>query len=187
MGDNGSIDGTREVCEGKGIKPIPIGQRGKGNVIRYLIKEVETPYVIMVNADYTYPMVYANLIYELLKMSRYDVIIGSRSLRDKGTMSILNSTGNFFLSLLASILYWYKINDMCSGMWGFRTEKLKQFALTSKGFTLEADLFSNSIRNKNKIGQIPIGYRFRVGGSRPKLKVWDGFKIAWFLLKRRFT
>jgi hypothetical protein len=70
-------------------------------------------------------------------------------------------------------------------MWGFNTNKLKTFNLNSKGFTLEAELFSNSVKNKCKIGQIPVGYRSRLGNSRPKLKVSHGFEIAWTLVKDR--
>ncbi len=77
------------------------------------------------------------------------------------------------------------MRDVCSGMWGFRKESLEKFNLVSNGFTLEADLFVNSIANKCVIFQTPIHYRKRSGGS-PKLKIWDGFKIAWFLVKERF-
>lgn len=186
VGDNNSTDKTFYEAYNKSITARIIKERGKGNVVQKLIKEVETPYVVMVNADYTYPLKYIQLIYHLLRMEHYDVVIGCRVFKDKGSMSLLNSIGNFLLSLWASILYRKGVSDLCSGMWGFRTDKLKEFSLTSPGFTLEADFFSNAVKHKCKIVQIPIGYRARLDGSKAKLRVWDGLKIAWFLLKRRF-
>jgi hypothetical protein len=63
---------------------------------------------------------------------------------------------------------------------------VRNFNLTSEGFTLEADFFTNAIHNKARILQFPIGYRKRVGKSEAKIKIWDGAKIGWFLIKRRF-
>ena len=68
-------------------------------------------------------------------------------------------------------------------MWGFKTSILKSFDIQSKGFTLEAELFTNCVKGKYKLEQIPIGYRKRLDGSYAKLKIRDGFKIAWFLIK----
>ena len=185
IGDGNSSDRTYSIAESMGVTPISIKERGKGNAIRKLIREVNTPYVIMINADYTYPIKYTQLIFKLLSMEYYDVVIGCRLFKEKGSMSSANTLGNFLLSMLASILYRYRIYDVCSGMWGFKKEVLDKFNVTSGGFTLEADFFSNSVKNKCKIIQIPIEYRARPDGSLAKLKVWDGFKIAWFLIKRR--
>ena len=161
-------------------------ERGKGNVIKELLKEVDTPYVIMVNSDFTYPVSYIAAIYQLLSLSRADIVIGFRNIKEKDSMTLTNSLGNWCLSLLASVLYGKRVYDVCTGMWGFRTERLKRFNLTSKGFTLEADLFINTMRGGCKIEQIPIAYRKRLDGSKAKLKILDGFKIGWFLIRRRF-
>ena len=100
-------------------------------------------------------------------------------------MTLLHSIGNFGLSLGASILTWCWIRDVCSGMWGFRTDVAKSFELVSRGFTLEAEFFVNVVRGDLKLEQIPIQYFPRQGG-KAKITVRDGFKIAWFLIKRRF-
>jgi len=184
--DGLSTDGTDKIALNKGVKVLYESRKGKGVAFRSSLEFVETPYVVMVNADYTYPLEYTQTIYGLLKMGKYDVVIGCRELKEEGSMSAANTLGNFLLSTLASILYGHRIYDVCSGMWGFRLGILKKFNLTSMGFTLEADLFSNAIRNKCRICQIPIGYRPRLEGSKAKLKMLDGFKIAWFLIKRRF-
>ena len=185
VGDNTSSDGTYNVVKNKGITPVRVREKGKGNVVRALLKYVETPYVITVDADYTYPI--GNHLMSICSaLGGRDVVICYRRWKERNSMSLTNSIGNYLLSLLASILYGYKVRDFNSGLWGFKKEALDKFKLTSKGFTLEADFFTNAIKHKCKMWQIPIRYRARLDGSKPKLKIWDGFKIAWFLLHRRF-
>lgn len=186
VGDNNSTDRTKEVCEQRGIKPLSVLEKGKGNVIRELINRVATPYIVMVNSDYTYPLKYIPTIYSLLSMQHYDVVIGPRQFKEPGSMPFLNSFGNWGLSILASTLYGFRVYDLCTGMWGFRTEIIKRINIESNGFTLEAEFFSKAVKNKCKIGQIPISYRPRLNGSQAKLKISDGFKIGWFLVKERF-
>lgn len=185
--DNNSMDDTYNICVRKGVKVVTEPNPGKGNAMKRGFGLVGTPYVVMMNSDYTYPAEYLQTIYRLLRVSKYDVIIGSRQIKEKGSMSYANTFGNFCLSLLASILYGYRINDVCSGMWGFKKDTLDKFCIRSKGFTLEAELFTKIIKHRCRIFQIPIGYRSRQKGSKAKLKIWDGFKIGWFLIKRRFN
>lgn len=184
--DYKSSNGTREVILERVVRLIDEESPGKGNAMRTAFTQVKTPYVIMVNADYTYPLEYATTIYHILSLSGADVVLGYRDIKEKDSMSLLNSFGNWCLSLLASILYRKRVYDVCTGMWGFRTERLKSFNLTSEGFTLEADLFTNAVKGNCRIEQIPIAYRARLDGSVAKLKIWDGFKIGWFLIRRRF-
>lgn len=184
--DNGSTDSTSKVALSKKVRVVGELKKGKGNAMRTGFGLVDTPFVVMVNSDYTYPLEYIQTIYGLLKKGYYDVVIGCRQLKEKGSMSSANTLGNFLLSTLASTLYGHRIYDICSGMWGFRKEALEKFEITSTGFTLEADLFVNSLRSRCKVFQIPIGYRPRLNGSKPKLKIHDGLKIGWFLIKKRW-
>lgn len=182
--DNLSTDTTARVAAEGGATVVHGPLIGKGNAVRSALPHITTPYVVMMNADYTYSATYVDLIYELLRGSN-DVVVGYRSLVESGSMTHTNSIGNWLLSMIASMLYRKRIYDLCSGMWGFRKEALDKFTLTSSGFSLEADLFTNLVKNGCKLEQIPISYRRRMGGA-PKLHVLDGLKIGLFLLRRRF-
>jgi len=180
--DGNSIDETSNIVAWKKVPMMIDSGEGKGSAMQQGFKAVKTPYVIMMDSDYTYPAEYIPLMYYLL-ISGYNVVTGYRYSREKDSMTSLNLVGNRMLSFLASILYRYDIIDVCSGMWGFRKEALEGFNLISKGFTFEADLFINARKNNCRISQIPITYRKRPEGSRAKLKVSDGLKIGWFLLR----
>ena len=79
------------------------------------------------------------------------------------------------------------MRDVCSGFWGFRQDSVNKFAIMSDGFTLEADFFLNTVKHKCSFLEFPISYGARVEGSEAKLRIFDGFRIAWFLVKRWFV
>ena len=183
--DNASTDRTAQISQAEGAFVFPVPTKGKGNAVREAISQLDTPFVVMMNSDLTYPPKHVETMHLLLKHVA-PVVIGSRSLVERGAMPFVNSVGNSMLSALASALYGRHIWDLCSGRWGFRTEVLKSFSLTSVGFSLEADLFICTVKGKHPWAQIPIGYRARLDGDRPKLRVADGLKIGSFLVQRRF-
>lgn len=187
--DSYSFNDTVGIAKSKGAVVIKAPKGGKGIAVRSVLPQIITScrgdYYVMVDGDFTYP---AKHLPEIIKNldNGVDVVIGYRHKRAKGSMSRINTIGNCGLSILASILYGVHVKDVCSGMWGFRRNVLSRYNITSDGFTLEADLFVNTIRNRCKLTQIPIEYRARLDGSVAKLGIKDGFKIAWFLIRGRF-
>lgn len=184
--DNGSTDGTYSEALACGVEVIKEEVLGKGQAIRTGLQNIDTPFIIMMNSDWTYPPYHLPIVYKLLQEGA-DVVIGCRTFKEDGSMTKTNRIGNWALSQLASVLYRYRIQDLCTGMWGFNRKVADALSLTSDGFTLEAELFSHMIKCGYSIKQIPINYRPRVDGSKAKISVWDGFRIGWFLVRRRFT
>jgi dolichol-phosphate mannosyltransferase len=183
VGDNGSADGTTQVCKDKGIEPITVSSRGKGNVIQTIIPMVKTPYTVMVNSDYTYPILGSLPMVGLALSHWADVVICTRTYKEKDSMSHLHAFGNWGMTTIARMLYRFPIRDLCTGLWGFNTEVLQSFTLTSTHFTLEADLFVNAIKSNCAIYQTPIAYRPRLDGSKAKVKISDGIEIVKFLVR----
>ena len=181
--DNASTDKTASVVKGKGVKLIFESQKGKANAIRRGLAEVETSFVIMIDADGTYPVEDIPIMAGML--SRYDIVKGHRNWLEKGAMTKTHHFGNWALSWLTTLLYGKRTRDVCSGMWAMRMSKVKQFNLTSNGFTLEADLYINTVKTGCRFVEIPITYKKRIDGDKAKLMFKDGLEIGWFLIKRR--
>ncbi len=175
--DSYSTDGTTELVHEAGIPIVQTPRGGKGLAVRrafrQLLPECRHHIWIMMDGDYTYPGDGATAVRDALTTGRYDAVIGWRAQMDPGAMSWVNRVGNRALSQLASRLYGFPIRDLCSGMWGFTRHTVAKMNLISCGFTLEADLFSNVVRTRCRIGQVPISYRARPDGSKSKLKVMD--------------
>ncbi len=182
--DGLSKDKTVDIAKELGVRVIYETRKGKGIAVRKALKRVVTPYIVMIDADGTYP---TEVIVEFCEqLSKYDVVKGDRSWHDKGAMSKTHRFGNWALSLLASILYRKRVRDVCSGLWAMKRERVRKFNLVSDGFTLEADLFINTVRAKCSFKELPIVYSKRIQGEKAKLMLSDGFKIGWFLVKKRF-
>jgi len=186
--DGHSTDNTVEVAVGRGASVISTS-RGKGRAVRVvlpcLLDMPHHKYLVMLDGDNTYPAKYIPEILRELKDGA-DAAMGCRIIREDGSMTRANIVGNWGLSMLASVLYGIAVKDVCSGLWGFQYSVLRKFVLTSNGFTLEADLLMNTMRNGFRLSQIPIEYRARSDIRESKLRIWDGFKIAGFLVKSRF-
>ncbi|KKM14065.1 hypothetical protein LCGC14_1709870 [marine sediment metagenome] len=182
--DYKSTDGTREVAKEKGVLLIDEPMKGKGVAVRHYFETCPQGTLVMIDADCTYP------VSSITEMDTHlggdsDVAISHRYFHKPGAMKRLHRFGNAMLSLLASRLFRYEVFDVCSGLWGFADGVVSRFNLVSDGFTLEADLFANSMRSGAKVYQFPIRYYPRPDGSTAKLTMFDGVKIAWFLLMSR--
>lgn len=187
-----SSDKTADIASKMGATIIGVPKRGKGravrdalNIIPAIFPKPHSDFYIMLDGDSTYPAEHIPDMLTLLQNTA-DVVMGYRRWLDPGSITFLNGIGNAGLSLLASILYFRWVEDLCTGLWGFRKEALDKFRLTSDGFTLEADLFTNAALTKCRIAQMPIHYRARPDGSKTKLSVFDGFRIAAFVIRKRF-
>jgi glycosyltransferase involved in cell wall biosynthesis len=181
--DNGSTDHTQAMALERMVKVKEEARKGKGYAVKNGLEYLATPFVIMMDSDYTYPAKYIKEICELLK--DYDVVMAERHIRLDNSMHLTNLFGNRLLSLFGSILFWHWSSDICTGMWGFRMEAIEKFNITSPHFTLEADLFVNAVKNKCAIARMPIQYRSRLHGSQSHLTIWHGLEIGWFLIKKR--
>ena len=191
--DGGSTDSTREIALDKGARVLKQnGTTGKGNGVREALQyifnsgEIDSEFVIMMDSDATYnPEDLPRFIGEL---GDVDVVWGSR-LRgkiEKNAMSRINKMGNVMLSLAASVLYFKRTTDLCTGYWGFRSSALKDLKLVAEGFNLEADLFASVSKSKLTTREIAIDYAHREGQSN---LTWytDGPRILLMTFRRRFS
>jgi len=178
--DGYSTDGTAEAARAAGARVLMDGRRGKGMAIDTAFKKIKADYLVMLDGDNTYP---AGQIPQILDgLKRYDVVLGSRlsGRIDRGAITPVNLLGNYMLTGLANVLYGARISDLCTGYWGFRGHVAGQIQIYAAGFDLEANIFSECVRNGFTIGEVPVHYRVRTDSS--KLKPSDGILIAESLI-----
>lgn len=185
--DGNSNDDTVAIAAGLGATVIRAAGKGKGVDMRRAVPKLDADLVVMLDGDGTYPVEDIPRFVEALRDGA-DVVMGSRlcdlSRMEAGAMSTTNRIGNWGLSWLASILYFRRTTDLCTGMWGFRREALAGLPLNSNHFELEAELFAQSVKAGHRIVEIPIDYRVRAGESKLG-GVKTGIKIAAKLLRKR--
>lgn len=187
--DNACTDDTVTVAIAHGASVITEPRKGKGQAVRTALARISADYVFMLDADNTYPAAYLRYMLRLLDGSmsyELDAVYGWRRIVHNEAMTLGHKIGNKALTHLAQRLFNTETHDLCSGMWGFRGHVAKHLAsvLTSNGFTLEADIYSTLAMGSYKMTDVMIDYRRR-RGSKAKLRMLDGFKIALFLVKKR--
>ncbi|HUR67802.1 MAG TPA: glycosyltransferase family 2 protein [Candidatus Thermoplasmatota archaeon] len=185
VADGKSHDRTRDVALQHGARVVSQLGTGKGRAVRSALDVAKGDYVVMLDADATYP---ARAIPAFVAMldEGYDVVMGSRFLGriDDLAMKRLNRIGNRGLSALASTLYGRRCTDVCTGMWAFRRETMRGLGLTSTHFEVEAEMFARAAKARLRITEIPIAYGRREGVTKLG-SVVDGFRIGAALLKYR--
>ncbi|MEM0024633.1 MAG: glycosyltransferase family 2 protein [Thermofilaceae archaeon] len=178
--DGNSDDATRTIAASKGAKVVVQEGRGKADAIRTAVKHVATPYVVVMDGDYTYP---AKHIAELLEKAvgeGLDEVIGARR-RGREHIPLVNRFGNWVITKAFNLLFATHLSDVCSGMYLVRTDVLREVRFEAKGFSVEVEIAAHVASTTRRIDEIPIEYRRRIG--RPKLGRRHGFTIMLDALK----
>jgi len=168
--DGGSTDGTLEKAKELGVAAVMQIGKGKGMALRTALMYVDTPYVAVMDADYSYPP--AELSKLLPHLRHYDLVLGAR----QGPMPFIYKLGNKALAWLFRLLFGTDITDPLTGMYAARTDVLREATLEARHFDIEVDILAKAMANGARVAEVPIQYRQRIG--KKKLKPWHGASIA---------
>jgi len=190
--DRPTGDSTGDNARKLGATVLTQNSRGKGSAIKDALEYLESrrlnhKYVIMIDADHTYPAKYIPEMIDILE-SNPDVgmVCGRRpKSRDFDRFHI----GNHLLRFAHIILNGITIQDPCTGLRVIRYDIIKNWSPKSKGFDIECEInhFINKIKGFNVV-EIPIEYRIRIGEK--KLSVKHGLTIfnrMLFMCARRLV
>lgn len=170
--DGYSFDRTVDVARQFGARVVYQHGKGKTGAIKTAIDEVDTPYMLVMDGDFTYD---ASCINRLLQhMNSYDEVIGAR-VSNSNSMSRLHKFGNRIITKVFNILMSTNLSDVCSGMYIIKTDSAREIDLSTAGFDVEAEIAAQ-IASSGSITEAPVNYRPRLG--KQKLSTWrHGFKI----------
>ncbi len=168
--DGYSADNTLKLIEAKqGVTILQQHGNGKTDAIKTAIENVSTPYMIILDGDYTYP---AKDIQKLLAHgTKYAQVIG---VRDRKNISRIHKFGNRIITNAFNLLMNTHFSDICSGMYLLRTDIACSLELGSKNFATEVEIAAQTVCEYD-VTEVPIGYRRRIG--KPKLSWRNGFQI----------
>jgi len=173
--DGYSKDKTVQIAESKGVNVIEQHGTGKTGAIKTAIDLVPTPYMLVMDGDYTYAA--ADIEKFLDHAHNYDQIVGVRS---RENISRLHRIGNSIISKFFNLMFDTGLSDVCSGMYLLRTEPAKELDLHSGGFNADVEIIAQTAV-RGEITEVPIEYRARIG--KPKLSTWkNGTEIVYSVL-----
>ena len=178
--DGNSSDQTVHVAKSWDADVLYQEGKGKGDAINFGLKYVngDFDYVILTDADYTYPAMYIPRMISILeKNPQLGMVCGNRFNSHFHTerMSDLFYIGNRMLALTHNLFNGVNLRDPLTGLRVLRWHILKKWKPRSKGFDIEAELNYHVERMGFGIKEIDIEYRPRIGEK--KLKLRHGFQI----------
>jgi dolichol-phosphate mannosyltransferase len=178
--DGNSVDRTVEAAKILGAEIVFQDGRGKGDALAKAIEliDLDTDYVIITDADFTYPAEYIpKMIKTLEENPNIGMVCGNRFTEHLDARSLHNVFyfGNRLIAFTHNFLNGVQLTDPLTGLRVVRAEILRNWKVKSKGFDVEVELNHRVEREGFDIMEVPIQYRERVGEK--KLRVRNGAEI----------
>ncbi len=159
--DGYSKDNTVRIALEKGVRVVYQHGRGKAGAVKTGIEHVETPYLLVMDADHTYD---PKDIWRFLEHADdYDEIIGVRMNREN--IPLLNRLGNWTITRVFNILMGTRLSDICSGIYLLKTEKARKLDIESASFDIEVEIATQLAAN-GEVTEVPVNYRRRIGKQK---------------------
>jgi glycosyltransferase involved in cell wall biosynthesis len=166
--------------------------RGKGSCIKSAKKKIKGNIVLIQDSDLEYnPKDYKKLIDPIIK-KKYDVVYGSRVLHKNRLENIDNFShwvriyANFILTFLNNIINNQSLTDAHTCYKVFKSKIFKKIILKEDDFSFCPEITTKISNLGYKIFEVPISYNGRKYSEGKKIKLKDGFKALYVLLKYKF-
>jgi dolichol-phosphate hexosyltransferase len=178
--DGNSNDRTCEIARNLGATVACQDGKGKGDAIAKALTMLgmETEYVVLTDADYTYPALRVPEMIEILEEKPEIGMVCGNRMTDGVDPKALHRVFHFGNKLIA---YVHKhandidLEDPLTGLRVVRADLLREWKVKSKGFDIEVEL-NHYVKQKGfEITEVPIEYRERLGEK--KLGIKNGFEI----------
>jgi len=163
--DDGSTDGTRAACDARLKVKVVTHQHNRGNGAARTtgVKAARGRYVLMMDADGTYPA--ADIPAMLKEAENADMVIGART-SEKGTLKVLRSSAKNLIRLLASYMTQTHIPDLNSGMRIMRRDLIPQFfSILPTTHSWVSTITMAFLSSGYTVKWMPIAYYKRIGRS----------------------
>lgn len=181
--DNGSTDDSPRIAEAAGAKVVFEPRRGYGRAYLTGLANARGDFVVMADADGTYPVAELGSFVDELERGQ-DLVLGSRfeGRIHEGAMPWSNRwIGNPILTGLLNRLFGIKVSDAHCGMRALRRSALALLDLHSTGMEFASEMVFKASRRGLRLGEIPIDYYARTGESKLS-RFGDAWRHVRFML-----
>ena len=189
--DNYSTDGTRDLLDAIRSPQVEVvfhpRNLGKGASIRTGIAHATGDYAVIQDADTEYdPADLARLLKKAVELDA-DAIFGSRVAGGQRRYKYAHAYwGMRSLSMFTNLLCGSQLTDVGVATKMARTSVLQSLKLRGENFDLDFELPVKLVRSGYMIHELPISYNPRTYEEGKKIKVQDGLRAFWVILRERF-
>ena len=189
--NDGSKDNSKNIIEENSefySKFISLkNNSGKGKAVIEGIKNSNSEYILIQDADLEYdPNDIVSFIEESKKYN-YDLIMGSRFIGNKRTvLHFWHMLGNKFITFLFNFLNNTTFPDIYCCYCMLKTDLIDINKLKCNGWGQQAEILTYAVNKKTKIFEIGINYHGRTYEEGKKIRYFDVFSVIYWILITRF-
>lgn len=178
--DDGSADQTAQAAADAGARVLRHrSNRGYGAALKSGVAAASNDYIVITDADGTYPCEYIPEMLDRLEGS--DMVVGARVGKNL-KIPLLRRPAKWALNRLANYLTKAHIPDLNSGLRAFRRDLVMQyFPILPDQFSWTTTITVAMHCDKYAVTYLPINYRARRGSS--KIVPWDAGSFAILILR----
>jgi glycosyltransferase involved in cell wall biosynthesis len=181
--DNGSSDRSAEVAAEHGAIVVTEPRRGYGNAYLTGLGSARGEYIVMADADGTYPLGDLSKFVDALAAGG-DLVIGSRfdGQIHEGAMPWSHRViGNPVLTGMLNKMFGVDVSDAHCGMRAVRRSALRDLDLHSTGMEFASEMVFKAFRRGLAVSEVPIDYFPRTGESKLS-RYGDAWRHVRFML-----
>jgi glycosyltransferase involved in cell wall biosynthesis len=184
VADNGSKDNSVKIAKAAGARVVHQPLRGYGNAYHKGFSEAHGKYLIMTDADDTYPMQKIPAFVKKLREGN-ELVMGNRldGQMAPGAMPRLHQyLGNPVLSWMVRHMFHTPVHDSHCGMRGFTADAWKRMDLHTTGMEFASEMVIRASQLRLKVAQFSIPYYPRRGAPSKLHSFRDGWRHLRFML-----
>ena len=180
VSDDGSTDDTANKAEASGARVLRSPENGGyGSALKRGIAAGDSEFVVIIDADRTYPAASLPAMLELAETA--DMVVGARD-SAMTNVPFIRRPAKLFLNKLANYLARRKIPDLNSGLRVIRRESMAPFIpLLPMGFSFTTTITLCMLCSGLRVVYHPIEYGRRVGKS--KIRYTDFFNFILLVVR----
>jgi glycosyltransferase involved in cell wall biosynthesis len=174
--DNGSTDRSAEIAAAHRATVVSEPRRGYGSAYLAGLEHSRGRYIVMGDADETYPLRQLPRFVDALENGS-DLVVGSRfggQIHRNAMPWTHRRIGNPILTGMLNVLFRVRVSDAHCGMRALRREALPVLDLHSTGMEFASEMVFKAFRQGLRVSELPIDYFPRTGDSK-----LSRFSDAW--------
>ena len=159
--------------------------KGKGHALKLGINEASKKYIGVLDADLEYSPNDLKNLFQEIDINNLDIVCGSRFIGDfkRDNIYVRTYLANKFLSMFFSIIYREKVTDIATCLKVFRKTLFDSIDLKANGFSIEVEILAKTLSKSDNFKEFPISYTARSYEEGKKIKLIDGFRYIYSILK----
>ena len=185
VGDNGSRDATAVVARRGGARVVHVDERGYGAACAGALEKLadDVDVVLFMDADGSDDPAEIAALLAPIQNNEADLVIGSRALGivEPGALTPQQRFGNWLATRLIRLLYRHRYTDL-GPFRAIRRELLDRIAMQDRRFGWTVEMQIRTLQLGERVAEVPVKYRRRVGLSKISGTVTGVIKAGWWIV-----